>query len=274
MTHFPTLFDGRPLVAPGVHDALSAVQAEAAGFRALFVGGSGIAFSRLARPDVGLLTLPEMADAIARIADRVGTPLIADADSGFGNAAHVARTARAYARAGAAVMQLEDQAPLKPVDALASRPLVSVADMVGRIRAAKDAASILVSARTDAPATRPFAETLDRAHAYVEAGADLLFVEGLSDAAELAHLAKTFGPRLPLVHNLMEGGRSPFATVPEAHAAGFTLLLFPATLIRAHVAANAAALAALADGRAPAITADVAATIGAPAWLAAMARYA
>jgi 2-methylisocitrate lyase-like PEP mutase family enzyme len=223
------------IAAPGVYDALSALLAEAAGFEALFLSGSALAYTRLGRPDVGLLTLNEIADACARVTDRVALPVIADADSGFGNAINVQRTVRTLEAAGAAVIQLEDQQPLKPADALQSRPLVSTADMVGRIRAALDARrsdACLISARTDAPATCTLAETLDRAEAYVAAGADLLFVEGLSDPADLAEVVRRFGPRLPLAHNLLEGGKSPWSRMAEVEAAGFALAYMPGIIVQ------------------------------------------
>jgi 2-methylisocitrate lyase-like PEP mutase family enzyme len=242
----------RPIVrAPGVWDALSALIAEAAGFEALFLSGSALGYSRLGRPDIGLVTATELIDATARIAERVAAPLFVDADSGAGNAFHVARLVRGLERAGAAAVQIEDQAVVKPSPAPQSRPLVPVDDMVGKIKAALDARSsdaFLVSARSDAPATEGFDGTLARCEAYVEAGCDLLFVEGLSAGAQLDRLARDFGTRVPLVHNLFDGGPSPAADAADLEARGFHVVLFPGVIIGAMARAGVAAAQALAQG--------------------------
>lgn len=242
----------KPIVrAPGVWDALSAVIAEAAGFEALFLSGSALGYSRLGRPDIGLVTATELVDAAARIAERVATPLLVDADSGAGNAFHVARLVRGLERAGAAAIQIEDQAVVKPSATPQARPLVPVDDMVGKIKAALDARGsddFLVSARCDAPATEGFDVTLARCAAYVEAGCDLLFVEGLSADAQLERLARDFGGRVPLLHNLFDGGPSPATGTDDLEARGFGLVLFPGVLIGAMARAGAEAAAALQAG--------------------------
>lgn len=225
---------GPILVAPGVFDALSALLAERAGFEALFLSGSALAYTRLGSPDIGLITATELADATARIADRVALPIIVDADTGFGGVAHVARATRLLERAGAAAIQIEDQQVVKPANALASRPLVAVEEMVGRIKAAQDARSsdaFLISARTDAVVTTGFDDAMRRAEAYVRAGADLLFVEAMSELGQLDRLAAAFGRELPLIVNLFEGGRAPVSSTAELEARGFRVTLFSGAIV-------------------------------------------
>ena len=150
------------IVAPGVFDALSARIGEQAGFEALFLSGSAMSYSQLGRPDIGLVTMPELVDAVARISDRVSIPVLADVDSAFGAAPHAARLMRQFEKAGAAAVQIEDQMVVKPGDALLSRPLVSVEEMTGKIKAmvdARDHADTLLSARSDAKDSN---EAIDR----------------------------------------------------------------------------------------------------------------
>jgi len=250
MTDFRArLADGPIVTAPGVWDALSALIAEAAGFEALFLSGSALGYTRLGRPDIGLVTATELVDATARIAERVATPLLVDADSGAGNAFHLARLVKMLERAGAAAIQVEDQAVVKPTAQPQSRPMVPTADMTGKIKAALDARgsdAFLVSARTDAPLTEGFDATLARCEAYVEAGCDLLFVEGLSEPAQLERLSRDFASRVPLVHNLFEGGRSPAASSADLAALGFRVALFPGIILGAMAKAGDEAARALA----------------------------
>lgn len=240
------------LVAPGVYDPLSALIAEQAGCAAVFVSGSAIAIAQLARPDFGLGTATELVDLVARIADRVGIPVIVDGDQGFGNAAHLQRLVRGLCRAGAAAVQIEDQLAVKDVADLRARPLVSKATMVGRIKAAQDARTddrFLVSARTDAMATTGLDDALDRAEAYVAAGCDLLLIESVRRREDADAIVKQFGGRVPLVHNLLESGGSPFVDAKAAEVAGFSVALYPATGVGAAAHGLRAAFAALArDG--------------------------
>lgn len=274
----------RPIVqAPGVWDALSAVIAEVAGFEALFLSGSALGYARLGRPDIGLASATELVDAAARIADRVATPLLVDADSGGGNAFHLQRLVRGLERAGAAGIQIEDQTVVKPTAAPQSRPLVAIADMVGKIGAALDARAadtFLVSARCDAPASESFEATLDRCAAYVEAGCDLLFVEGLSDGAELDRLVREFGDRVPLIHNLFDGGPSPATGAADLEARGFAIVLFPGVIIGAMARGGVEAAKALqASGAIGAVTPppygsrEMNALIGTADFLAATTRF-
>ena len=234
------------LLVPGAYDGLSALLVEQAGFPAMFLSGASLAYARLGRPDVGLTTASELADACGRMADRVSTPIVVDADSGHGNAVNLQRTVRMLERAGAAAVQIEDQAALKPVNAIQSRPLVPVSEMVGRIKAAQDARSsemLLISARTDAQASVPFAETLERCNAYVEAGCDALLAEGLTTPEQVAEVGRLFGQRVPLIHNLLEGGASPFSAAAEIAPLGFRIALMPGAIVQTMARASSELLA-------------------------------
>lgn len=246
------LSSGPILVAPGVYDPLSALIAQQAGAEAVFVSGAMAAMAQQAMPDIGLMTATELIDLVARIADRLTIPVFVDGDQGFGNAAHVQRLVRGLCRAGAAAVQIEDQIAVKPANALAARTLVSAAEMVGKIKAALDARQseqFLISARTDTLWTRDINEALDRAELYVAAGCDLLFVESIRTRQQAEAIVSRFGGRLPLVHNLLKSGGSPFADASAAAAAGFALALFPATALGAAAhSLNAAYRAILADG--------------------------
>ncbi len=239
------------LVAPGVYDALSAHLAAEAGFEAVFVSGSALAAAQLARPDLGLFTLTETAEVVGRIADRVAVPLFVDADQGFGNAAMTARAVRLLEKAGAACIQIEDQAETKPEDALLGRPLIATRRMVDKIGAAKDALAgeTLLSARSDAMASEGFEAALGRVHAYVEAGADMVFVEGLTRRAQMERLVAELGARVPLLHNLLRAKGAPRDEVTGAadlEALGYRVALFPAVGLTAASEALAAAFAGLA----------------------------
>lgn len=234
------------LMVPGAYDGLSALLVEQAGFPALFLSGASLSYARLGRPDAGLVTATELADACARMTDRVEIPVLVDGDSGFGNAVNLQRTIRLLERAGAAAVQIEDQVTLKPMQALLSRPLVPVAEMVGRIKAAQDARKsegLLISARTDVQPSVAFAETMDRCHAYIEAGCDLLLAEGLSNVADAATLSGAFAARVPLIHNLLEGGPSPFRSADDLAPLGFRIALFAGAVVQTSARAIADMLA-------------------------------
>src|SRR5499426_2526431 len=179
------------VVAPGVYDALTAHLAEQAGFTAIYLSGAGIAYTRLWRPDIGLVAMSEVADTIALIRDRVGSHLIVDADTGYGNALNVARTVRLFERSGANAIQIEDQALPKRCGHLDDKALVPADEMVGKVKAALDARhsrETLVVARTDAIAVEGFEQAIARAVSYREAGADVLFVEAPKTRAELERI--------------------------------------------------------------------------------------
>ena len=224
------------LLAPGIYDAFSALIAEAAGHEALYLSGASIAYTRYGRPDIGLVDMTEVTGVLAAIADRVRVPIIADGDTGFGNALNVQRTIRHYERAGASAIQLEDQQMPKRCGHLKGKRLVSTAEMCGKIRAATDARrsdEFLVIARTDAIAVEGLEPALDRAAAYAEAGADLLFVEALRSEAEMRLAIGRLGGMAPMMANMVEGGATPILSAPALEEIGFSLVIFPGGTVRA-----------------------------------------
>jgi len=224
------------LVAPGVYDGLTAALAEAAGFEALYLSGAAVAYTRLGRPDIGLSTMSEMAETMALIRDRTALPVIIDADTGFGNALNAQRTMRVYERAGANALQIEDQTYPKRCGHLADKTLISQAEMVAKIAAmaeARASADTLIVARTDAIAVEGFAAAMDRAGAYVEAGADVLFIEAPRTWAELARIAAEFSGRIPLLANMVEGGETPINGAQDLQDLGFSIVIFPGGIVRA-----------------------------------------
>jgi 2-methylisocitrate lyase-like PEP mutase family enzyme len=230
------LQEDRPLLAPGVYDALSALVAEQAGFEALYLSGASIAYTRLGRSDVGLTTFTEVEDTLARITERVRTPVIVDADTGFGNALNVMRTVRGFERAGAAMIQLEDQGFPKRCGHLDGKTVVPVAEMQGKLRAALDArerAGTLILARTDALAVEGLDAALDRAEAYLACGVDALFIEALRSPGQMDAACARFAPRVPLLANMVEGGQTPVMSAAELGARGFRIVIFPGGTARA-----------------------------------------
>jgi 2-methylisocitrate lyase-like PEP mutase family enzyme len=224
------------VVAPGVYDALTAALAAEAGFPALYVSGAAIAYTRLGRPDIGLVSMAEVADTVALIRDRVASPLVVDADTGYGNALNVARTVRLFERAGASAIQLEDQTLPKRCGHLDEKAVVPAAEMAGKIAAALDArrsTETLIVARTDAVAVEGFERAIERAHLYAEAGADILFVEAPRTTDQLQAIATALGPVRPLMANMVEGGRTPLMSARDLEALGFALVIFPGAIVRA-----------------------------------------
>ncbi len=226
------------LLCPGVFDALSALLAEQAGFEALYVSGASVAYTQLGTPDLGFVSMTELADTVARIRERTDLPLIVDADNGFGSALNVQRTVRVLERAGATALQIEDQSLPRRCGHLRGKALIPRDEMVGKIRAALDVrSSALVIARTDAIGVEGFSAAMDRAQAYAEAGADVLFVEAPESRAQMQEIANRFAARLPLLANMVEGGRTPIASVDDLGAMGFRLVIFPGGTVRALVRA-------------------------------------
>jgi 2-methylisocitrate lyase-like PEP mutase family enzyme len=224
------------VVAPGVYDALTAALAAEAGFLALYVSGAAIAYTRLGRPDIGLVSMAEVADTVALIRDRVATPLVVDADTGYGNALNVARTVRMFERAGASAIQLEDQTLPKRCGHLDEKALIPAAEMGGKIAAALDArhsAETLIIARTDAVAVEGFERAIARARLYAEAGAHVLFVEAPSTAEQLQAITAALGSMRPLMANMVEGGRTPLMSAGDLEALGYALVIFPGAIVRA-----------------------------------------
>ncbi len=224
------------LVAPGIYDAFGAMMAGQAGFEALYVSGASIAYTRLGRPDIGLVSLQEVASVVGTIAERVEMPLIVDADTGYGNAINVGRTVGVLERAGAAAIQLEDQSLPKRCGHLAGKTLVSAGEMCGKIKAALDArrhADTLIVARTDAVGVEGIEAAMQRAAKYVEAGTDILFIEALQDDAQLSGAVQRFGESAPLLANMVEGGNTPMHSAGELQALGYSIVIFPGGLVRA-----------------------------------------
>jgi len=223
------------VVAPGVYDAFTALVAEQADFRTLYVSGAAIAYTRLGRSDIGLVSMSEVADVIGMIRDRVAAALIVDADTGYGNALNVARTVRLFERAGANAIQIEDQSFPKRCGHLDEKRLVPPAEMVGKIKAALDARQsrdTLLIARTDAVAVEGFDKAIERALAYRDAGADILFVEAPKTQAELKRIPGALNS-VPLMANMVEGGKTPVLPAAELEALGFALVIFPGGIVRA-----------------------------------------
>jgi 2-methylisocitrate lyase-like PEP mutase family enzyme len=229
------LQSGTALLAPGVYDPLSALLAQQAGFEALYLSGGAVAYTQLGRSDVGLTTATETADVLARITDRVPLPVIVDGDTGYGNALNVQRTVRSFEKAGAAMVQLEDQSFPKRCGHLAGKSLVSTAEMCGKLRAALDArhnADTLVLARTDAVAVEGLDAALDRAEAYLACGVDALFIEALRSPADQQRACQQFAARTPLLANMVEGGQTPVTGVGDLQALGFRIVIFPGGTVR------------------------------------------
>ena len=224
------------VVAPGVYDAFTALRAAQAGFATLYVSGAAIAYTRLGRPDIGLVSMTEVAQTVAMIRDRVGAHLIVDADTGYGNALNVARTVREFERVGANAIQIEDQDFPKRCGHLEGKALIPAAEMCGKLRAALDARrapDTLIIARTDAIAVEGFDRAIERAITYANAGADLLFVEAPKTRDDLARMAEALRGRTPLMANMVEGGKTPPLSAAELEAIGFALVIFPGGIVRA-----------------------------------------
>jgi 2-methylisocitrate lyase-like PEP mutase family enzyme len=224
------------LIAPGVYDPLTALIAEQAGFESLYVSGAAIAYTRLGRPDIGLVSMNEVVETVALIRDRVGAHLVVDADTGYGNAINVGRTVRLMERAGANAIQIEDQDFPKRCGHLDDKTLVSAQEMVGKIKAAADARDsidTLIIARTDAVAVEGFDRAIARAALYREAGADMLFIEAPRQRDELGRIGALMGKSLPLMANMVEGGKTPMMAASELETLGFSFVIFPGGIVRA-----------------------------------------
>jgi len=230
-------------VVPGVYDAFTALVGAQAGFTGLYVSGAAIAYTRLGRPDIGLVGMSEVADTLALIRDRVEAHLIVDADTGYGNALNVVRTVRRFEQAGANAIQLEDQDFPKRCGHLEGKALIPADEMCGKIHAALDARhsrETLVIARTDAIAVEGFERALERAARYREAGADVLFVEAPKARDDLARIVAALSASALLMANMVEGGKTPPLPAAELEVIGFALVIFPGGIVRAlgHMASD------------------------------------
>ena len=224
------------ILAPGIYDALTGLIAAKAGAEAVYLSGASIAYTRFGRSDIGLVSVSEVHDTLAAITDRIDIPVIVDADTGFGNALNVQRTVRQFERVGASAIQLEDQSFPKRCGHLAGKTLVSKNEMVGKIKASLDTRkneNTLIVARTDARAVEGLDAALDRAAAYRDAGADILFIEAPQSLEEMKNITATFGDDLPLLANMVEGGKTPISSVNELEDIGYHLAIFPGGAVRA-----------------------------------------
>jgi 2-methylisocitrate lyase-like PEP mutase family enzyme len=224
------------LLAPGVYDAFSALIAEQAGFEALYLSGASIAYTALGRSDIGLTTATEVASTLARITDRVSVPVIVDADTGFGNALNTQRTVRDFERAGAAMIQLEDQTFPKRCGHLDGKGVVPVTEMEGKLRAALDArhsSDTLILARTDAVAVEGFEAALERAERYLACGVDALFIEAVRTPEHMNTACQQFAHRVPMLANMVEGGKTPVQSADVLAQRGYKIVIFPGGTARA-----------------------------------------
>tara|TARA_B110000444_G_C18785123_1_gene569541 strand:- start:312 stop:1187 length:876 start_codon:yes stop_codon:yes gene_type:complete len=229
------------LLTPGIFDAFGAMMAERAGFEALYLSGASIAYTKLGRPDIGLITAEELANVVGTIRERTGLPLIVDADTGFGNALNVQRTVKILERNGASAIQIEDQSLPKRCGHLKGKTLVSPQEMNGKIRAALDARrddNTIIIARTDAIAVEGYESALERAHGYIEAGADVLFVEAFESNEQIKHAISNLNKNIPQLVNMVEGGQTPLMPADKLERLGFSIVIFPGALVRviAHAA--------------------------------------
>ncbi len=228
------------LVAPGVFDLISARIADGLRFDALYMTGYGISASHLGLPDAGFATLTDMVERVRRIAAGTATPLIADADTGYGGALNVRHTVESYEAAGAAAIQLEDQEFPKRCGHTKGRRVIPMEDMVTKLRVAVDSRSdpdLLIIARTDARTAYGLDEALRRADAYAEAGADVLFVESPESEAEMERICRSFDK--PLLANMVEGGRTPVLGAERLAEIGYRIAIYPVTGFLAAAAALA-----------------------------------
>lgn len=230
------LAEPRAVLAPGIYDALSALVAQQAGFEALYLSGASLAYTLMGRSDIGLTTYSEVVETLSRITDRVDLPVIVDADTGFGNALNVQRTVKGLERAGAAMIQLEDQTFPKRCGHLDGKSVVPVGEMVGKLKSALDARrspSTLIMARTDALAVEGMEASFDRAEQYLACGVDVLFIEALRTPEQMDAACQRFGARIPLLANMVEGGKTPVQNVAELQKRGFRIVIFPGGTVRA-----------------------------------------
>ena len=224
------------ILAPGICNGLTGAIAEAAGAEAVYLSGAAMAYSRFGRPDIGLVTMSEVTDTLAIVRDRVTVPIIVDADTGFGNALNVQRTVRVFERAGANALQLEDQTFPKRCGHLDGKGVIPLAEAVGKMHAALDARAsdeTLIIARTDALAVEGMASALERAHAFAEAGADLIFLDALRSEEQMREALASLKGKAPLMANMVEGGKTPVQSAEALQDMGFALVIFPGGIVRA-----------------------------------------
>ncbi len=268
------------VVAPGVYDGLSARLAARAGFVAAYATGGGIARS-MGYPDLGLISMTEVVGRLASIVEHAGVPVIADADTGYGNALNARRAVREFERAGVAALHLEDQLFPKRCGHYNDKAVIPAAEMAQKLRAARDVATdpdLVLIARTDALAIEGLDGALERAGIYEEAGADVIFVEAPTTEAEIEAIARRV--KSPKLINMFEGGKTPLVPLERLRALGYRIVIIPSDLQRAAIRAMEETLAAIRrDGNSRAVSSRLAsfdereATVGTPEYLALDRRY-
>lgn len=224
------------VVAPGVYDALGASLAQSAGFDTVYLSGASLAYTKLGQPDIGLLSFTEIADSLWRIRDRTDLSIVADCDTGFGNALNAMRCVKMLERAGANAIQLEDQTYPKRCGHLAGKNLIPLNEMVGKLKAALDARQsedTLIVARTDALGVMGTDEAIERALAFKECGADMVFVEGIRSDDDIPKIMSALNGEIPIMANMVEGGDTPLKNAKILEELGFSLVIFPGALVRA-----------------------------------------
>lgn len=237
-TDFQSLFrEPGSFILPGAYDAMSAKLIEETGFKAIYATGAGISNAQLGWADVGLTSLKEVVDIVARMADVTNIPIVVDGDTGFGNAINVIRTVKEFERAGVAAIQMEDQVSPKKCGHFNGKEVISKEEMVGKIKAALDARkdeNLAIIARTDAIAVNGVEDAIDRAFAYYEAGADIIFVEAPNTIEQLRQITSSL-KGIPQVINLVEGGKTPLISLKEAEEIGFKIMLCANTALRSAI---------------------------------------
>ncbi|WP_227937769.1 isocitrate lyase/PEP mutase family protein [Alkalihalobacillus deserti] len=224
-------------ILPGAYDAMSARLIEETGFKAIYATGAGISNAQIGWADVGLTSLKEVVDIVARMADVTSVPIVVDADTGFGNAINVIRTVREFERAGAAAIQMEDQVSPKKCGHFSGKEVISKEEMVNKIKAVLDTRQddkLAVIARTDALAVNGMGDAIERAHTYREAGADIIFVEAPTTIDQLKEITNSL-KGIPQIINLVEGGRTPLMSLLEAEEIGFKIMLCANTALRSAI---------------------------------------
>ena len=229
------LKEEKPLVLPGAHDALSALLIKQAGFKGFFIGGFQTAGARHGLPDIGLCQLGEFGAAFRDMVNACDLPVLVDADNGYGDVKNCVHLLHTYERMGISAMFIEDQVAPKRCGHMAGKTVIPAGEMVGKIKAALDArqGDMALICRTDAIAVEGFAAALDRADAYAEAGADMIFVEAPPGQAELAAVARRYAGKVPVMANMVEGGRTPMQPASALEALGYKLVIFPGGTVRA-----------------------------------------
>jgi carboxyvinyl-carboxyphosphonate phosphorylmutase len=248
------LESGQTIVAPGAFDPLAARMVEDAGFPAVYMTGFGTSAALIGRPDVGLLTMTEMAGNAARIAACVDIPVIADADTGYGNPLNVIRTVGAYEAAGVAGIHIEDQVAPKKCGHMEGKLVIPAEEMAAKVRAAAEARAqpeFVIIARTDARAVEGLERAIERGRLYREAGADVLFIEAVMTDREAEEVARAF-PGVPLLFNWAEGGKTPPLSLARLRELGYRIVIFPISTLLAATAAMRRILHEIAEAGTPA----------------------